>query len=76
MQSQPFGGIAEAVDLPTALAQHLLDVRPLDRFERRIVDRRYFGALGTPVEQRQRFARLMDQRPFDDVLEFADVARP
>ena len=36
MQAEPLGGIAVAVDAPPAVAQHVLDVRTLDRLAKRL----------------------------------------
>jgi hypothetical protein len=77
MHPEALGRVSGAVDTPPALAEDFLDVRALDRRQRRgIRNRRGLDFLEIVGHEHQRVARRMDQRALDDVLELPDVARP
>src|ERR1051325_8685384 len=76
MQAEPFGGVARSVDAPAAGAQHLLDVRTFYGGQRGVVSVRRLVDFHAVVEERERVARGVNQRAFDDILELPDIARP
>ena len=74
MYAESFRCVAAAVDPPAAFSKHLLN-GSLDRLQRRAasltirrVDVEVVSAIESSVE--------VDERPLDDVLEFAHVAGP
>ena len=77
MQSKSFGGVADAVDAPVALPQHLLDVQALDGVEGSRVARLAFAQAiaGSGVEL-QDVAGQSNQRALDSIFELTHVARP
>ena len=82
MDPEPHRRVADAVDAPAALAQHALDMAPLDVVERVAAPRRSRGDAAARradterIVELKRVVRGADHRALDDVFELADIARP
>jgi len=81
MDPEPHRRVAGAIDAAAALAQHALDMAPLHVVQRVAAagEARHAAAPRANAERMvelQGAARRADQRPLDDVLQLADIARP